>query len=65
MIEEKELGGVQLFADNNFSSQFVVDPAIQGILRFILIDPEGKIISASAPRPSGPSLIEVFKELNI
>ena len=65
MIEDKELSGVQLFADNNFSSKFVVDYAIQGIPRFILIDPEGKIVHASAPRPSNPLLIELFDALNI
>ncbi len=65
MVKEKELGGVQLFANNDWGSQFIVDYGIRGIPRFILIDPEGKIVSASAPRPSDPKLIEVFKELSI
>uniref|UniRef100_UPI0005545A9E TlpA family protein disulfide reductase n=1 Tax=Aquimarina megaterium TaxID=1443666 RepID=UPI0005545A9E len=65
MVKEKELGGVQLFADNNWGSQFIVDYGIRGIPRFILIDPEGKIVSASAPRPSDPKLVEVFNELSI
>ncbi|PKV52705.1 thiol-disulfide isomerase/thioredoxin [Aquimarina sp. MAR_2010_214] len=65
MVKEKELGGVQLFADNDWRSQFIVDYGIRGIPRFILIDPEGKIVSASAPRPSDSELIEVFNKLNI
>lgn len=56
MIAEKELGGIQLMADNNWQSKFVQDYAINGIPRFILIDADGKIVSADAPRPSDPKL---------
>ena len=52
MVEEKELKGIQLFADKDWSSSFVKGYAIDGIPRFILIDKEGNIISADAPRPS-------------
>ncbi len=65
MVKKKELGGTQLMADNDWSSQFVKDYAIEGIPRFILIDPSGNIVSADAPRPSSPKLIELFKELKI
>lgn len=64
-VEEKKLGGIQLFADNDWNSKFVTDYAIEGIPRFILIDPNGNIVSADAPRPSDPKLIEKFKELGI
>ena len=63
MIKDEELGGIQLFADQSWSSQFITDYDIKGIPRFILIDPAGKIVSASAPRPSNPKLLEVFKGL--
>jgi thiol-disulfide isomerase/thioredoxin len=56
MVKGKELGGVQVFADNDWNSQFVKDYAISGIPRFILIDPNGKIVKADAARPSSPSL---------
>ncbi|WP_242093464.1 TlpA family protein disulfide reductase [Aestuariivivens sediminicola] len=65
MVEEKELGGIQLFADNDWNSAFVKEYQIQGIPRFILINPEGQIINANAPRPSDPKLIELFTEYNI
>lgn len=65
MVEEKSLGGIQLFADNDWNSQFVKDYAIEGIPRFILVDPNGKIVSADAPRPSDPKLIAKFKELGL
>ncbi len=65
MVKEKELSGIQLFADNDWKSQFVVDYAIEGIPRFILIDTNGNIVSADAPRPSSPALIELFDSLKI
>ena len=65
MVNEKELSGVQLMADKDWKSDFVVDYAIEGIPRFILVDPDGNIVSADAPRPSDPGLKELFEELNI
>ncbi|NMH89525.1 TlpA family protein disulfide reductase [Flavivirga algicola] len=65
MVTDKELGGIQLLADNNFKSKFVQDYNIQGIPRFILIDPAGNVVDANAPRPSSPKLVELFKSLNI
>ncbi|EDP72129.1 thioredoxin family protein [Flavobacteriales bacterium ALC-1] len=52
MITDKELGGLQLFADKSFDSDFMNAYAINSIPRFILIDPEGKIVDPEAPRPS-------------
>ncbi len=63
MVNEKQLGGIQLMADNNWKSKFVEDYAIMGIPRFILIDPDGKIVSADAPRPSDPELRKTFNRL--
>ena len=65
MVKDKELGGIQLMADNDWNSKFVQDYAIEGIPRFILIDPDGNIVSADAPRPSDPKLIKMFEELKI
>ncbi len=55
-VAEKELGGVQLFADNDWKSEFIKSYNINGIPRFILIDPTGKIVKADAARPSSPDL---------
>lgn len=65
MIVEKKLSGIQLFADKNWESQFIMDYHIQGIPRFLLIDPNGIIVNADAPRPSDPKLIELFNALKI
>ena len=64
MVTDKQLGGIQLLADKaDFESQFVKDYNITGIPRFILIDPEGKIIDFNAPRPSNPELIALLDGL--
>ena len=65
MVNDKALGGIQLFADSDWKSKFVQDYAIEGIPRFILIDPEGNIVTADAPRPSDPKLVDLFEELGI
>jgi len=65
LVTEKQLGGIQLFADNDWNSQFVKEYAIDGIPRFILIDPNGNIVSADAPRPSDPKLIDLFNNLKL
>lgn len=65
MVAEKELGGIQLFSDKAWQSDFVRGYKIDGIPRFILIDPKGNIVTPDAPRPSNPKLIELFNELKI
>lgn len=65
MVTDKALGGSQLIADNDFESKFVKDYAIRSIPRFILLDPEGNIVSADAPRPSNEKLTATFSKLGI
>jgi len=65
MIVDKELGGIQVFADNDWNSKFVQDYLIKGIPRFILVDPNGDIVNSNAPRPSDEKLVALFDELEI
>ncbi|MDU8887129.1 TlpA disulfide reductase family protein [Yeosuana sp. MJ-SS3] len=65
MVAEKELGGVQLIADKDYDSDFMKAYQVNSIPRFLLIDPEGNIVSGDAPRPSSDRLIELFDSLNI
>ncbi|MFQ3239578.1 MAG: thiol-disulfide isomerase/thioredoxin [Olleya marilimosa] len=65
MIEEKEMGGIQLFADKAFESDFVTGYKINSIPRFILIDPNGNIVNADAPRPSYPKIKEYLTSFGI
>ena len=62
-IAEKDLGGIQLYADGDWKSSIITDYAIDGIPRFILVDPSGNIVSADAPRPSNPALVELLDGL--
>ena len=63
MVADKELGGVQLFAPKGWKSEFITNYKINGIPRFILIDPEGNIVSADAPRPSSQKIKDIFNEI--
>ena len=53
-VKQYSLGDVQLWAGKDFN--FQQDYQINGIPRFILIDPNGNIVDSDAPRPSDPSL---------
>ena len=63
MVVSKELGGIQLFADKNWTSDFIKAFGINSIPRFILIGPDGKVIKADAARPSSASLTELLDSL--
>jgi thiol-disulfide isomerase/thioredoxin len=65
MVADKQLGGIQIFAPEGWKSKFVTDYKINGIPRFILIDPNGNIVNASAPRPSDPALRQLFETLSL
>lgn len=65
LVDEKKLGGIQLFADNDWNSQFIKDFGIESIPRFILLDPNGNIVTADAPRPSDEQLIELFTKQGV
>lgn len=63
MIEDYDMGGVQLFAGEDFSFSQAYE--INSIPRFLLIDPEGNIVDADAPRPSDPRLRTLFDSLEL
>ena len=65
MIVDRELGGMQLMADNNWNSKFITEYMIKGIPRFILLDKDLNIISANAPRPSDEKLVTILNDLNL
>jgi len=60
MIEEKEMRGVQLFADDP-NDPFIKAYDVQGIPRFILLDRKGKIIDPNITRPSDEDLIPLIE----
>ncbi|MDX6746922.1 TlpA disulfide reductase family protein [Polaribacter sp. PL03] len=62
-VKAKQLTGTQLWAGKDYS--FQQEYQINAIPRFILIDPQGNIVDANAPRPSEPRLKEIFTSLGI
>ena len=63
MVADQSLGGIQLIADKDWKSDFVTSYGINGIPRFILIDPQGNVVDADAPRPSSPALVTKLDKL--
>ena len=63
MVPELNVGGLQLIADNGLKSEFMKAYSVGLIPRSILIDENGKIISAMAPRPSDPKTKNYLNEL--
>lgn len=61
MVTKDELKGVQLHIGNK--AAFMDDYMITGIPRFILLDKDGKIISANMSRPSNAETAQKFDEL--
>ncbi len=62
-VTDKSLGGIQLFADKNWYSEFITSFGINSIPRFILIDPKGFVLSADELRPSDSKLQEKLDSL--
>jgi len=65
MINEKDMGGVQLISTDGWKSQIMKDYAINGIPRFMLFDIEGNVISVDAPRPSSDEIRKIFMSFEI
>ncbi len=58
MLQEKDIKGIQLLAENGFKSKICKDFKISAIPRFIIIDRAGKIIQSNAMRPSDPKIYD-------
>ena len=55
-VNDEKLGGIQLFAEKDFSSDWIKAFKVDAIPRFILIAPDGKVVDPDALRPSSPAL---------
>ena len=62
-VKNRNMSGIQLWSGKD--TRFQQEYQINGIPRFILIDPQGNIVDANAPRPSDPRLRNIFNSLNI
>jgi len=62
-VTDNKLTGIQLIADKEWNSDFTKRFNVNSIPRFILIDPEGKIVNPNADRPSNPKLQVLLDKL--
>ena len=62
-VKDRNMSGIQLWSGKD--TRFQQEYQINGIPRFILIDPQGNIVDANAPRPSDPRLRNIFNSLDI
>ncbi len=65
MVKEDETNWVQLRADSAWQSSFIEAYGINAIPRFILLDPNGNVVNADAPRPSFDEFKTMIDELNL
>ncbi len=63
MVKEKEMKGIQLFADKDWDSDFIRAFHVEFIPRFILIGPDQKVIDAMMPKPSDPRTAEKLSSI--
>jgi thiol-disulfide isomerase/thioredoxin len=64
-VIDNQLTGIQLIADEAMHSVYKKTFNIDLIPRFILLDPEGKIVSGNAPRPSSPKLRDFLDKAGV
>ncbi len=64
-VIDNKLTGVQLIADEAMHSLYNKTFNIDLIPRFILLDPDGKIVSGNAPRPSSPRVRELLDKAGV
>ena len=65
MINEKQLTGVHLIDQDAFNSNLIKDYKIIGIPTFVLIDKNGIIVNARAPKPSSKKMLYKLIEDNL
>ena len=53
-VIDQKLSGTQVIADRDWKSAWIQAFAIDAIPRFIIIDRDGIVLDADAPRPSSP-----------
>ncbi len=65
-IRERQLTGIQLFENQGSQSAFIKSLNNSSIPRYLLIDPNGKIIDPDAPKPSSEKeIIKLFENIII
>lgn len=61
-IAKNDLKGIHLIVENGWNSVIAKDYLINSIPRFVLIDPQGKLVDLYAPRPSESKLTRLLNK---
>ena len=61
-VKEKELTGIQILSHGSGKAEIMNLYMIKAIPRFIMIDPEGKIVNVDASKPSDDKTRKLFEE---
>lgn len=62
-IRERAMPGIQLYAESQSNNEELQSYNISSVPRYVLLDREGRIVTAYAPRPSNPKLRELLDQL--
>ena len=62
-IEEMQLGGIQLHLGEQWDWLKIFMPSGISVPRFVILDPQGNIVNAHAPRPSDPAATAMLEKL--
>lgn len=65
LVAKKKLPPPRLFTASGLYTPFMKDYNITKVPSHILIDPQGKIVSADAPAPTSPALKKILDEVGI
>ncbi|MCG8306375.1 MAG: TlpA family protein disulfide reductase [Cytophagales bacterium] len=61
-VREKELTGIQILSQGGSKAEIMDLYMIQGIPRFIMVDPDGNLVDADASKPSYDKTKKLFEE---
>ena len=62
-VKKNDMAGHTLMADNALKDEMMVKYGVKAIPRFMLIDPQGNIVSSNTPKPSDLSFREYLKKI--
>jgi hypothetical protein len=63
-MKQEKLNGVHLVDPKGWQSSILKDYNFSSIPHYVLIDKDGRIVSADAPRPSGGAYMAIKQLLN-
>jgi len=63
LVSDKDIQGINLFADKEKEKKLKNDYFIQGLPRYVILDKDGKVFDLNAKKPSNPKLELELREM--